>query len=402
MTKGARDRYTFRGNLAASRHGWLRLTPAYSVHLVRELLQQHARPGYAVLDPFCGTGTTLLACAEAGLDCVTVDVNPFLVWLAKTKTSNYDAKSRRDTELLVAKMIRAAGRPPARRRWIPDMHHIERWWDARTLDALAAAAHVLSNAPRSRASALARVSFCRTLIRCSAASFGHQSMSFKSATTAKSASAARDVCTELALAHEGVMQAAASQLPPSRRRAVLGDARQLEGVEREFKIGTLITSPPYANRMSYIRELRPYMYWLRYLRDGREAGELDWKAIGGTWGIATSRLAEWRPAGTTAPRGLPPLVRSIAEHSDVLARYVARYFEDMDSHVRSAHARLEPGGTVHYIVGNSKFYDHVVPVEQLLARQLRSAGFHNARVTQLRKRTSKRELYEYLVSARKP
>lgn len=45
--------------------------------------------------------------------------------------------------------------------------------------------------------------------------------------------------------------------------------------------------------MSYIRELRPYMYWLGFLNKAKEAGELDWKAIGGTWGIATSRLSCW-------------------------------------------------------------------------------------------------------------
>jgi hypothetical protein len=47
--------------------------------------------------------------------------------------------------------------------------------------------------------------------------------------------------------------------------------------------------------MSYIRELRPYMYWLGYLQNAREAGELDWKAIGGTWGCATSRVGKWNP-----------------------------------------------------------------------------------------------------------
>src|SRR5205823_779155 len=57
------------------------------------------------------------------------------------------------------------------------------------------------------------------------------------------------------------------------------------------------TSPPYPNRMSYIRELRPYMYWLGYLSDGRAAGELDWKAIGGTWGCATSMLNTWASNG---------------------------------------------------------------------------------------------------------
>ena len=35
------------------------------------------------------------------------------------------------------------------------------------------------------------------------------------------------------------------------------------------------------------------MYWLGYLEQPRDAGELDWQAIGGTWGAATSRVAAW-------------------------------------------------------------------------------------------------------------
>src|SRR5688572_9812812 len=84
-----REHHTFRGNLKSTRHGWLRLTPAYSVRLVDGLLDGAAGP---VLDPFCGTGTTLLSCSEHGLDCDTVDINPFLVWLAKTKVDRYSAE----------------------------------------------------------------------------------------------------------------------------------------------------------------------------------------------------------------------------------------------------------------------------------------------------------------------
>src|SRR3954462_8039565 len=85
--KSAGSRFTFRGNLTSTRHGWLRLTPAYSVHLVRELLELVDAGRGPVLDPFCGTGTTLLACAERRIDCTTVDLNPFLVWLARAKTA---------------------------------------------------------------------------------------------------------------------------------------------------------------------------------------------------------------------------------------------------------------------------------------------------------------------------
>ena len=81
--------------------------------------------------------------------------------------------------------------------------------------------------------------------------------------------------------------------PDSNASIILGDSRYLEKYTQD-SFDLLITSPPYPNRMSYIRELRPYMYWLGYLKEAREAGEIDWGTIGGTWGIATSRLLQWQ------------------------------------------------------------------------------------------------------------
>lgn len=55
---------TYRPNMAAGRHGWLRLTPAYSVGVVDGLL--HGRGPMRVLDPFCGTSTTALCASYRG------------------------------------------------------------------------------------------------------------------------------------------------------------------------------------------------------------------------------------------------------------------------------------------------------------------------------------------------
>jgi len=43
----------------------------------------------------------------------------------------------------------------------------------------------------------------------------------------------------------------------------------------------------------------------------------------------------------------------------------------------------------------------VVPVEQVLARQFEQAGFRGLAIETLRKRSSKKELYEYLIVARR-
>lgn len=392
------QRYTFRGNLRASRHSWLRLTPAYSLHVVRELLGKRAPSRLPVLDPFCGTGTTALACAELGVDCHTIELNPFLVWLARAKVRTYSRRDLDDGERALAKMTRALrGARPAK-PWVPPLHNIERWWDADTLTALGQAFGALAKLEGPGAD-IARLAFCRALIQTSNVSFRHQSMSFQKGRTQP----APRVADALEAAFLPILKAASERLQARRQRVVPGDSREAGKLLGKHRYSTLITSPPYANRMSYIRELRPYMYWLGFLDDARSAGNLDWEAIGGTWGIATSNLMSWKPPRKRlALRGFSELVARIQLESPLLARYVERYAHDMSRHLESVTRVIAPGGTVHYIVGNSKFYDVVVPVERLFAAKLRALGFTRVKVDVLRKRTSKPELFEFLVSGRKP
>jgi len=408
-----REEHTFRGNLKSTRHGWLRLTPAYSVRLVASLLE--GGPSGPVLDPFCGTGTTLLSCTEHGLDGDSVDINPFLVWLARAKVAAYSAPQLEEARQGLARMRRAVRAKPAREGWVPPLHQIEKWWSPATLAALSRAHGALERFASSSsraASDLLRIAFCQVLIARSRAHFGHQSMSFKPAPEGgpgahagerDAGESAEKTAIERGLeeAFERVAGAAALGLPRTRRRVVHGDARRLHEVLPAGHFARVITSPPYANRMSYIRELRPYMYWLRYLEEKGAAGVLDWKAIGGTWGSATSNLGSWRPEASERPlpSRLEPLLAAIAETSPLLSTYVRKYFHDMALHFASLAQVMRPGGRAHYVVGNSKFYEVVVPVEQLLAEQFEASGFRHISIETLRKRSSKKELFEYLISA---
>jgi len=216
--------------------------------------------------------------------------------------------------------------------------------------------------------------------------------------------------------HE-VLEAAKIPLDGSLARAHVGDSRHLHEV-LSAKYTRVITSPPYPNRISYIRELRPYMYWLGYLSDGRQAGDLDWAAIGGTWGCATSNLTRWQPdpaitavffraslsASDEERAGVrcdfSDMIARIAQRSPILAQYVHKYFEDCVWHFRSLTRVLAKGAAVHYIVGNSKFYDVMVPTELLYAELLRQHGFTDVTVEPIRKRNSKKELFEFVVSGR--
>jgi hypothetical protein len=400
---------TFKGNRKDTRYGWLRLTPAYSLDLVDELVQG-VRENATVLDPFCGTGTTVLVCAQRGIEAVTTDINPFLIWLTKTKVANYTELELAGFERRAAEVLRAIESTEDREEWLPPIHQIEKWWDNTTLHALGRAMSAIRRTDDgSGTDNLLRVVFCRSAIERASVSFGHQSMSFKKRTDAERLFPTDEMLVLLRNhwieSVSSVRQAAAIPIM-AQPEALLLDARALcDGIERE-SIARVVTSPPYPNRMSYIRELRPYLYWLSYLSDAKEASELDWTAIGGTWGTATSRAGKWQPTDDRVIAYEPflSIIEKIAEEGAnglLLSRYVHKYFFDMVEHINHIHAVMEPGATAHYIVGNSKFYDTMLPVQEIYAGMFTAAGFENVKVRAFRKRSSKKELFEFLVEARR-
>jgi hypothetical protein len=399
-TLGRREQLTFKGNRSRGRHGWLRLTPAYSLHLVQHLvagLSEHD----VVLDPFCGTGTTALACAQQNIACDTVDVNPFLVWLTSVKCALYSEAEIRHAQTFAQRI--ASRKLDGSGAWTPPIQGIHKWWSEATLRALSGLFAQISDESSARSRDLLRIAFCRTAIETAAVSFGHQSMSFRSADsqpTLFSEPASDRVLVHFARAVADVVKSA-TETPAGTVKAVLGDSRDLALTLPADRYTAVITSPPYPNRMSYIRELRPYMYWLGYLSDGRQAGELDWKAIGGTWGCATSFVAKWEPnPRIEIPwRGFQACVEAIKEHSDLLGRYVHKYFEDAMLHVDSLVRVLASGARVHYVVGNSKFYDVLLPTEEIYASLFSAVGMSDISIERIRKRTSKKELFEFVVHA---
>lgn len=399
-----RDHLTYKGNRDRGRHDWLRLTPAYSVHVVQDLIADCEQDD-RVLDPFCGTGTTALVCAEAGIASRTVDINPFLVWLANAKCATYSAGHVAAAETALNEIVARLGEAHSD-SWVPPIKDIHKWWDPQTLALLANAHAGTARAELPGPSRdLLLVAFCRTIIELASVSFGHQSMSFKKAAAAPillDESPVERVRGCLRRSGQAILSAARVAPTGADCRAVLGDSRRLEEVLAGEQFTCVITSPPYPNRMSYIRELRPYMYWLGYLHTGRQAGELDWQAIGGTWGCATSNLLKWTPG-----EGIPVLSEAlntatdaISARSVVLGKYVTKYFCDLMPHLQSLRGVLARGARVHYIVGNSKFYDVMLHTEQIYADFLRASGFTDVTIEVIRKRTSKRELFEYVVSAR--
>lgn len=88
---------TFIPNKNLPIHSWFYFKEGFSrdfIHLMINLL--NLKNNYKVLDPFVGSGTTLLACREVGIDSVGVDSAPLAVFVSQVKTADYDLNKLKD------------------------------------------------------------------------------------------------------------------------------------------------------------------------------------------------------------------------------------------------------------------------------------------------------------------
>ena len=93
-----------------------RLHPA-TARVLAELIAGHAKANAVIVDPFCGSGTTLVEARAAGLRAVGIDLNPLAVLVARAKTWTVPVRRRnelRDLGHQLAGQALAAGKAARR------------------------------------------------------------------------------------------------------------------------------------------------------------------------------------------------------------------------------------------------------------------------------------------------
>jgi SAM-dependent methyltransferase len=88
-------------------HRWARYREGYSPELVHELIRRSDldRSQHYVMDPMCGSGTTVVAANELGFDALGCDVNPYAVDLTNAKACHYSASDLEQLGELVSRIF---------------------------------------------------------------------------------------------------------------------------------------------------------------------------------------------------------------------------------------------------------------------------------------------------------
>jgi DNA methylase len=398
---------TFRANETLPVHRWWPYVQGYSAEFVRGVLAaEGVGPGAVVLDPFCGSGTTLVEARRAGAGAVGVELLAPAVLAATVKTAFETDADRLERE--ADRIVRASARSSAGP--LPFLRETRRQFRAAPLQELLRLRDALPEG-RTREARAARLAFGRILIPSSRL---HRSpcLGYRRAEGNEGPSPTERFRGAVGTIAEDLRELRTQRVgwgPPA--RIVQGDARAVR--LRPGSVSLAVTSPPYVNGMDYVMNYKVDLAWLGYARS-----YADLRALRGAE-VACDNLPRADIARFATTAGAPdPWLGEILERIDRNVRakgtyrrndmhaVVHRYFADLVPVLRRVLDALAPGGRFVVVVGDSLLAGVYVPGDLLLARIAAGQGFTIESVAVARRRRSGQRrsfaLRESIVTLRRP
>ena len=400
---------TFQGKLSQPIHRWYRLTPSFSPQLAHDIADHfNLTEDDFVLDPFSGVGTVPLCMKYRGIPACSVEINPYLRFVGHVKTRTYPELDllRVAFDEFLERYRQACSVPKnegdaialvnRNKEFIPAINYPERWWSPGNLGQIAKLRSLVIDLQSDYVTDLIKMAVAGILIPVSNAKHNRVSLTYaeKPLPTVCVADYLEAKCEEIICDLEEM------RLRPCADVTVFaGNSKELSKVlPDDVKPTAIITSPPYPNRFSYARETRPHLFFLDLMESPAAVGEMETRAIGGTWGKATSVLSGGvEPANATIRNALGKYTKDINGSGPLMAHYVTKYFNDLYTHAGEVAKVCAPSAKLAYVIGNSKFYDHPLPSDEILASIFDEFGFQVTSIEKMRKRQSKNGLYEAVV-----
>jgi hypothetical protein len=356
--------------------------------------------GSWVLDPFCGSGTTLLEAAHIGWNCFGVDINPLGVLIANAKLAAFNASpeilDREATSL--AKRLKAT---PSRDDWrehLPEPEYLEAWFPRAVLGKLRAILAALDETKPKALSDVFRVILSDVCREVSYQDPGDLRIRRRKKTAGDYP--AIELFLESMETRIGAVIRARHHMQPKKgttQLAVFGDTREVArtvGIllknRRRDAFDAAITSPPYATAMPYLDTQRLSLALLGLI-GSRELRSGEKKLIGNREIADKERLRFESDLETNAGE-LPEKVitfcrklRNLANHDSHGFRrrnvpaLTYKYLADMAAMFASIREVIKPHGRYALLVGRNMttLRGREVPIDtpQLLAEVAASRGW---------------------------
>ena len=209
-------------------------------------------PGTTVLDPFCGSGATLVEGQRRGIPCMGIDLNPIAGLIARVKTSPMPEGINQAIEQTLERAVRISSVP------IPDIPNLDHWFKKPVQEALASCTAAIREGQPEYHDILC-LALSSIIVRVS-----NQDSDTRYAAVPKNVNG-EDVFFGFAAAARRICAALDSrdyELSPV--TVIEADTLSLTPEDIEHPVGMVITSPPYPNAYEYWLYHKYRMWWLGF------------------------------------------------------------------------------------------------------------------------------------------
>ena len=378
IVNGHRVLQTLQSRLESSaRFGKTRQATRYSVHglheykgkfnpqVVKALLNIFGIvPGQHILDPFCGSGTTLVECSHIGALGYGIDINPLAVFLANAKLQALSTPADELWAVLrrLSVSLKQTGHWGTSIGDNPRNLYLQSWFDSKILQIIEIIRAKVKNIAGTASPIFLAVA--SNLLR----DYSLQDPNDLRIRRRKSPlpevpfpEAFLAACTQAIERAEAAQAVLGTKFPSG--RAVLGDVTNLVSTDLPTLFDAAITSPPYAMALPYIDTQRLSLIWLNLLEPkhilGLEAELVGSRELRGhtrkTLVAALESNEEHLPeAETTFCRQLQEaLDESDGFRRQAVPMLLYRYFASMQQSFRALRNVMRPHAPFALIVGHN-------------------------------------------------
>ena len=381
-------------------HYLFRFPAKFHPPVVHSLIRAYTTAGQTVLDPFCGSGTLLLAATAEGRTAIGSDVDPVAVFVAKVKTHRLRPRHLRSSWSLLYRLLGTMARSTneyGKRRfvdislkeyeaalsddgclWSPDIPNLLHWFRRYVVVDLARILNVIDDivVPETHR-AFFRLVFA-SIIRNASNADPVPVSGLEFTAHMKERDAAGRLVNPFALffkaAERGlsaIEEYCEASSPMSRVSVFQADARAISRRMRK-QVDAIITSPPYHNAVDYYRRHQLEMFWLGFTENHAERLELLPRYIGrSSVRKRDPLLQQLDELGPLSTRWHEKIREVSSERADAFGHYMT----SMKDVFGQLAAVLRTDGLAIFVLGHSKWNGSKLPTSDLFV-ELAGGSFH--------------------------
>lgn len=352
---------------------WYRYKEGFSIELVKNLIiRQTNKTNGVILDPFSGSGSTLIAANELGFKGIGFEVNPFSYFLSKVKLTNYSSQEVKEFEELFNQVLLQSNDEYP----LPKLSFAERVFDDQVRSKLMQIKKNiinLKNKINPKVFNLLKLGWLSSVEELSTyrkAGNGLKRRNLKNPVLLDEEDVVLFLKNLYTIMHTDLLNHNHDRDIELYKKTSLNMGAKLE----DESITGIIFSPPYANCFDYTEIYKLELWFGDFIAEYRDLRRLRDASL-------RSHLSANLDEDADELYTLPLLEQVIKEISkkelwdNRIPRMLQLYFHDMFRIIETCYTLLENSGFCNIVVSNSAYGGIIVPTDILFAQYAKKIGF---------------------------